>query len=174
MKAEILRRTIMPDTTENKTDIKDKSKTPSRAFFVVRRLAVAIFMTAIAGGAIWFFFVLSPKTDPNLVKLSGRIEGDDAAVSAKTAGRIKEIKVREGDQVKAGQIIAVIDDEQVRAREEQQQSLVEQAEARVTSAKQQIAVLNAQLEQSNTGVDQARLDAQGRVSQAEADVAKAE
>jgi len=35
-------------------------------------------------------------------------------------------------------------------------------------------VLNAQLEESNIGVDQARLDAQGRVSQAEAQVAHAE
>src|SRR6185503_10256534 len=42
------------------------------------------------------------------------------------------------------------------------------------SAQQQIAVLNAQLEESNIGVGQARLDAQGRVSQAEAQVAHAE
>jgi HlyD family secretion protein len=35
-------------------------------------------------------------------------------------------------------------------------------------------VLTAQLDSSNTGVDQARIDAQGRVSQAEADVAHAE
>ena len=44
--------------------------------------------------------------------------------------------------------------------------MVLQAEAKVLMAQQQIAVLNAQLEESNIGVDQARLDAQGRVSQA--------
>src|ERR1044072_10058641 len=37
-----------------------------------------------------------------------------------------------------------------------------------------MAVLNAQLEESNIGVDQAKIDAQGRVSQAEAQVAQAE
>lgn len=164
----------MSDSTEKKTESKNTAKTPSRATFMMRRAVALIIIAVIAGGAIWFFFLRSPGKDPNLIKLSGRIEGDDAAVSAKVSGRLKEITVREGDQVKKGQVIAVIDDEQVRAREQQEQSLVQQSEAKVSAARQQISVLNAQLDQSNTGVDQARLDAQGRVSQAEADVARAE
>jgi HlyD family secretion protein len=128
----------------------------------------------MAGGAVWYFFIRKPAAPHNLIKLSGRIEGDDTTVATKISGRIREIQVREGDQVKAGQVIALIDDEQVRAREQQEQSMVLQAEARVLSAQQQIAVLNAQLEESNIGVDQARVDAQGRVSQAEAQVAQAE
>src|SRR5262245_9519333 len=134
----------------------------------------ALLVLVIAGGAIWYFLIRTPPTPHNLLKLSGRIEGDDTTVATKVAGRIREIKVREGDQVKAGQVLAVIDDEQIRAREQQEQSNVLQAEARVLAAQQQIAVLNAQLEESNIGVDQARIDAQGRVSQAEAQVAHAE
>lgn len=140
----------------------------------IKKIALLAVVAAIVGTAVWYFALRTPAVDPNVIKLSGRIEGDDAAVSAKVAGRIREISVREGDQVKAGQVIAVIDDEQVKAREEQERSLVQQAEARVASVRQQIAVLSAQLESSNTGVDQARIDAQGRVSQAEADVARAE
>ncbi|PWT95383.1 MAG: hypothetical protein C5B55_01375 [Blastocatellia bacterium] len=169
---EIMKERVMPESKENKTA--ETSKTPSRKVYMMRRAVALVLIAGVAGGAIWFFFLRSPKADPNVVKLSGRIEGDDAAVSAKVGGRLKEITVREGDQVKAGQVIASIDDEQVRAREEQEQSLVEQSEAKVAWAKQQIAVLNAQLEQSDVGVDQAKLDAQGRVSQAEADLAKAE
>jgi HlyD family secretion protein len=139
-----------------------------------KKIVVIALALAVVGTAVWYFVLRTPAVDPNVIKLSGRIEGDDAAVSAKVAGRIREINVREGDQVKAGQLIAVIDDEQVAAREEQERSLVQQSEARVASVRQQIAVLSAQLESSNTGVDQARIDAQGRVSQAEADVARAE
>ena len=139
-----------------------------------RRVLVLTLVIAVVGVAVWYFVLRTPATDQNVIKLSGRIEGDDAAVAAKVSGRIREINVREGDEVKAGQLIAVIDDEQVKAREEQERSLVQQAEARVASVRQQIAVLTAQLESSNTGVDQARIDAQGRVSQAEADVANAE
>lgn len=138
------------------------------------KILIALLVLSIAGGSIWYFLIRTPAEPQNLIKLSGRIEGDDTTVSTKVAGRIREIQVREGDPVKAGQVIAVIDDEQVRAREEQERSKVLQAEARVLSAQQQIAVLNAQLEESNIGVDQARIDAQGRVSQAEAQVAHAE
>lgn len=138
------------------------------------KILVVLLVLATVGGAIWYFFIRTPPAPKNLIKLSGRIEGDDTVVATKIPGRIREIQVREGDQVKAGQVIALIDDEQVRAREEQEQSKVQQAEARVLAAQQQIAVLNAQLEESNIGVDQARMDAQGRVSQAEAQVAHAE
>ncbi|HKU75626.1 MAG TPA: HlyD family efflux transporter periplasmic adaptor subunit [Pyrinomonadaceae bacterium] len=138
------------------------------------KVLIALLVLSLAGGAVWYFLIRTPPAPKNLIKLSGRIEGDDTTVASKIAGRIQEIKVREGDVVKAGQVIALIDDEQVRAREQQEQSMVLQAEARVLSAQQQIAVLNAQLEESNIGVDQARVDAQGRVSQAEAQVAHAE
>lgn len=138
------------------------------------KVVVALLVLAIAGGAVWYFVIRKPSGPANLIKVSGRIEGDDTTVATKISGRIREIQVREGDVVKAGQVIAVIDDEQVRAREQQEQSMVLQAEAKVLGAQQQIAVLTAQLEESNIGVDQARIDAQGRVSQAEAQVAHAE
>ena len=145
----------------------------SRAKKILKPI-VALLVLSIVGVTVWYFLIRTPATPANLIKLSGRIEGDDTTVATKISGRIREIQVREGDQVKAGQLIALIDDEQVRAREEQERSNVTQAEARVLSAQQQIAVLNAQLQESNIGVDQARIDAQGRVSQAEAQVAHAE
>ena len=49
-----------------------------------------------------------------------------------------------------------------------------QAEARVELSRHQITVLNEQLRQSEIGVDQARADAEGRVSEAEARLASAE
>ena len=60
------------------------------------------------------------------------------------------MRVREGDQVKAGDVIAIIDDEQIRAREQQAQSAVDQAAAQLRSARQQIAILNEQLSNATT------------------------
>jgi len=156
----------MSDAKENK----DKNNRSGK----LKKIMIALVVVSLAGGAIWYFVIRKPAGPKNLIKVSGRIEGDDATVSTKIAGRIRDIQVREGDRVKAGQLIAVIDDDQVNAREEQEQSNVQQAEARVSSAQQQIAVLTAQLEESNLGVDQAKIDAQGRVSQGEAQVAQAE
>jgi HlyD family secretion protein len=140
----------------------------------LKKAVIALVVLSLAGGAVWYFLIRKPAGPKNLIKLSGRIEGDDATVSTKIAGRIREITVREGDHVKVGQLIAVIDDDQVNAREEQEESKVLQAEARLRSAQQQVSVLQAQLEESNIGVDQAKVDAQGRVSQADAQVAQAE
>jgi HlyD family secretion protein len=133
-----------------------------------------LLILGLAGFATWRLFLTPPGLPPGVIAVSGRIEGDDAAVAAKTAGRIREITVREGDRVEAGRVIAVLDDEQIRAREQQAAAAVRQAEARARVAQHQIAVLNEQLRQNELGVEQARADAQGRVSEAEARLAAAE
>jgi len=133
--------------------------------------ALALGAVAFAG---WRGLFGAPSVPPGVVDVSGRIEGDDSAVAAKTSGRIREITVREGDSVTAGQVIAVLDDEQIRAREDQAAAAVRQAEARVRLSQHQIGVLNESLRQSRFGVDQARADAEGRVNEAEAKLAAAE
>ena len=129
---------------------------------------------ALAGYLIWSNFVAPPKIPRSMVALSGRIEGDDSAVAPKTTGRILEIRFREGDSVKAGETIAVLDDEQVFARADQARAAVTVAEARLRSSRDQVEVLQAQLQQNDLQTEQSKLDASGRVRQAEADVAAAE
>src|SRR5437773_7427864 len=124
--------------------------------------------------AVWRLFLAPSAVPPDVIAVSGRIEGDDSAVATKTSGRIREITVREGDRVEAGQVIAVLDDEQVRAREQQAEASVRQADAKVRLAQHQITVLNEALRQNQIGVDQARGDAEGRVSEAQARLAAAE
>ena len=141
-----------------------------------RRLAIVavVVILGLAGFAVWRFVLAPPALPPGVLAVSGRIEGDDSAVAAKTSGRIREISVREGDRVEAGQVIAVLDDEQIRAREQQAMAAVRQAEARVRLAQHQIAVLDEQLQQSRLGVGQARGDAEGRVNEAEGKLAAAD
>jgi HlyD family secretion protein len=141
-----------------------------------RRLAIVAVVVVIAVGALaaWRFVLAPPAVPAGVLTVSGRIEGDDSAVAAKTSGRIREITVREGDPVQAGAVIAVLDDEQIRAREQQAMAAVRQAEARVKLSQHQIGVLEEQLRQSQLGVDQSRSDAQGRVSEADGKLAAAE
>lgn len=138
------------------------------------RPLLAIAFLAIAGFLLWRFVFTKPKLPDNVVVLSGRIEGDDSSVAPKTSGRILEIRFREGDTVKAGEVIARLDDQQIKAREQQALGAVTQAEARYRSAQQQVLVLREQLQQSQLQTGQAKADAAGRVSQAEADLAAAE
>src|SRR5262245_3865531 len=123
---------------------------------------------------IWRLFFWKPRGPERVIALSGRIEGDDSAVAPKTTGRILEVRYREGDSVKAGDTIAVLDFAQILAREEQAKAVVRQSEARAQSARDQIAVLQEQLRQGQLETEQARIDAEGRVRQAEAELAAAE
>jgi HlyD family secretion protein len=137
-------------------------------------LWLVVVVASVFGIVIWRLAFATSKVPDNVVVLSGRIEGDDSAISPKTSGRIAEIRFREGDSVKAGDTIALLDDEQVRAREEQARAALAVSEARQRAAISQLAALQAQLEQSQIQTDQSRMDAEGRVRQAEAEVSTAE
>jgi HlyD family secretion protein len=150
---------------------------PKPARSRLRRYLPGLLFLAVLGGAaflVWRLFFAGATQPENVITLSGRIEGDPAAVAAKLSGRILEVRVREGDTVNAGDVIAVLDDEQIRARESQAQASVTDAEARAEAARAQIAVLQEQLRQSELLTEQARTDAQGRVHQAENEVVAAE
>jgi len=138
------------------------------------RIAAILTVVLVAGFFVWWFLIRQPPIPNNIIALSGRVEGDDSVVAAKTSGRIREIHVREGDTVKAGDVIAILDEEQAAAREQQARAAAQEAETRITRSKEQVGVLTEQLKQARFTVEQARLDAQGRVHQAEAQVATAE
>jgi HlyD family secretion protein len=113
---------------------------PAAARFSRRRLLVAgtlVLVGALVGVAGWRLFFATPSLPPGVIAVSGRIEGDDSAIAPKTAGRLREIAVREGDQVEAGAVIAVLDDEQIRAREQQAEAALRQAKARLAAAQAQ-------------------------------------
>src|SRR5262249_50579781 len=77
-----------------------KETKPARRRF--RQWLPGLLFLAIVGGAIyvlWRIFFASAGGPDNVVTLSGRIEGDPAAVAAKLSGRILEVRVREGDRV---------------------------------------------------------------------------
>jgi HlyD family secretion protein len=140
-----------------------------------KRLVIVVMLAVVAGVAIlvWRTFGRSSNAE-GVIPLSGRLEGDDSAVAAKVAGRIVEIRVAEGDPIKAGDVIAILDDEQVKAREDQARAALTQSEARARAAREQIEVLEEQLRQMQLQTTQSRADAEGRVLEAEADLAGAE
>ena len=139
-----------------------------------RIFPLIILILGVAGFFVWRGYFANPRVPDNLVVLSGRIEGDDSAVAPKTTGRILEIRVREGDTVKAGDAIAILDDAQLTSREDQAKAALEGAEARAKSARDQISVYEQELQQNELSMEQAKVDAEGRVKQAESDVAAAE
>jgi HlyD family secretion protein len=166
-----LKRVVPARLIEAEPVIRESARRAPRRLFAG---ILVLLVGALVALGVWRLFFAAPAIPPGVIVLSGRIEGDDAAIAPKTSGRIRELTVREGDQVAAGDVIAMLDDEQIRAREEQSAAGVRQAEARVRAAREQIGVLGEQLRQNQLSVDQAKTDAQGKVSEAEGRVAAAE
>ncbi|HXX13297.1 MAG TPA: HlyD family efflux transporter periplasmic adaptor subunit [Candidatus Eremiobacteraceae bacterium] len=139
---------------------------------VVRILVIA--GVAMVLLLIWKVFFANPALPPSIVALSGRIEGDDSAVAPKTSGKVLEITVREGDSVTAGQVIARLDDAQVRAQEQAARAALLDAQAKARSANDQISILHEQLHENQLQSTQSNMDAEGRVRQAQAELTAAE
>jgi len=126
-------------------------------------------LLALAGLGTATYFLTRPKS--NGLEFSGRIEGYETDVGAKVAGRVMEVTVREGAEVKRGQLLVKLDDDELRAQ-------VAGAEARIRSAKQQeqnaklqLTVIQSQISEAEMRLQQSEGDTSGRVSQAEAQVA---
>lgn len=160
--------------TQGAGDTSDPSKTPGLPRRRRGIVAIAVLALFAIGAFLLWRGVFSRRAPENVISLSGRIEGDDSAVAPKLGGRLIEVRVHEGDAVKTGDVLAVLDDEQVRAREDQARAALAQAEARMKAAQEQIAVLGAQLRQNQLQTSQAKVDASGRVRQAEAELAAAQ
>src|SRR5580765_713846 len=113
-----------------------------------RGFLLILIVAAVLGIVVWRIMAARSNPPDNLVVLSGRIEGDDSNIAPKTSGRITDVRFREGDSVKTGDIIATLDDAQIRAREDQARAALAVNEARERAARTGLATLQEQLQQS--------------------------
>ena len=88
-------------------------------------LAVAGF--AIVVGIVAFIGFLALGRDPEVIQ--GEMEVEEYRVSGKVPGRILELRVKEGDHVKAGDTLAIIESPEVEAKMVQARSAADAAQA---------------------------------------------
>jgi HlyD family secretion protein len=94
-------------------------------------LAIIGFSAVVALVALIGFFALG--RDPELIQ--GQVEVSEYRVSSKVPGRILEIRVKEGDFVKVGDTLAILDAPEVRAKMEQARSAENAASAQEEMAR---------------------------------------
>ena len=76
----------------------------NRVFLILALLTV--------GSLIWYFLTVRPTGDLQLI---GTVDANEVLVSAKIPGRIQTLTVDEGQDVKAGQLIAIIESDDLEA-----------------------------------------------------------
>jgi len=116
-------------------------KKPNRWLF---RIA-AILVAAVVLYGLWQF--LQPEGLPaGLASGNGRIEAVEIDVATKTAGRVEEILVNEGDFVTAGQVLARMDTDAIQAQLKQAEAQKQQAAVSVEAARHQVVQRRAERE----------------------------
>lgn len=102
-------------------------------------LAIAIGVVGI-GAALFAWQSLQKKDLPDgFASGNGRIEAVEIDIAAKTAGRIKEILVDEGDFVTAGQVLAKMDTAVLEAQQREALARLRQAQNAIETARSQVA-----------------------------------
>ncbi len=133
-------------------------------------IPLALLLLGIGIGLRYYFF---HRPEDNNLELSGRIEGYETDLGAKVGGRIEWIAVREGDLVHKGQVIAQLDNAELKAQLEGAKARFQAAQQQVNQARLQIEVIRSQIEEAQLNLRQSAEDAQGRINQAQATVAAA-
>jgi HlyD family secretion protein len=119
-------------------------------------LSLAAVAAAGLGGAYWWTHRPLPLP-PGIAYGNGRLEADPIDIATKFPGRIAELRVDEGDLVKAGQTVALMDTrdlqqqlEKAEAEVRQQRKAIAGAEANLEQFRSQVRLAEQQMERTNT------------------------
>jgi multidrug resistance efflux pump len=146
------------------------------------KLRYLVLAVALAGAAWWWLGRTTPAVQaatpfvrPSVLMAPGRVEPvhDAVKLAFETQGRIAEILVDEGDAVRAGQVLARLDDRLARARVAAARAALAQTKARYLLARrgprpEDIAAARAEADAAaaaaaHRGAEQARSDQLGKV-----------
>ncbi len=123
-----------------------------------------LIVTVLAAGVVGVYAYRGRSRQPeNRIVVSGNIELTEVNIAFKTAGRLIERTVDEGDAVKKGQLIARLDRDQLVAQRAAQVAAIQSAESQLaqsqTAVQWQKATLSADIETRNADLasNQARL-----------------
>lgn len=112
-----------------------------------KRIIVIVAVLVVAGVAAYAFWGFGRRPDGPIV-ISGNIELTEVNIAFKTAGRLIERNVDEGDNVKKGQLLARLDRDQLVAERAREVAALEAAGTEVAQAESSI-----QWEKANLAAD---------------------
>ncbi len=119
-----------------------------------RLLLLLALLAAGAGGGYWWFHA-GPLLPPGIASGNGRLEAEEIDIATKFAGRVAQLSVDEGDMVKAGQAVAMMDTrdlsaslKKARSLANQAQQVLEEAQANVIQQETQVMFAKQELDRT--------------------------
>jgi HlyD family secretion protein len=110
----------------------------------MKKPILVLLLLAAAGVAVWAFRGMG-KTPDNRLMISGNIELTEVNIAFKTAGRLIERTVDEGDPVKNGQLIARLDRDQLTAQRDREAAGLASSQAQLVQAQTSVELERASL-----------------------------
>lgn len=113
---------------------------------IVSMSIVLVVLFAVLAFGVWTVFFESSGLPPEgFARGNGRIEADLIDISPRLAGRVAEIRVREGDRVRPQDVLAVMDTTELNSQMMRAEAAVASAESAVGVAVAQVAQAEAKL-----------------------------
>ncbi|MFP3392607.1 HlyD family secretion protein [Brevibacillus sp. SIMBA_040] len=140
-----------------------------RAWIGVAGFAVGITVL----GTFLFGPGIGSVTGKDSTQIAGVIEGTEVDLSFKMGGSIEQIAIADGDEVKAGQLVATLNSEELLAKKEQAEAAYHLAQVKLEQAKKGVSLTDssssAQVDQAQAVVNSAKaqLDANKNGARAE-------
>ncbi len=124
---------------------------------VVGLLAAFLLIGAAGGGYYWYYTTKYVSTD------DARVSGTIVSISSKVSGKVSQLLVAEGDTVKAGQVLASIDPQDIVAQKAQAEAGLAAARANYEqlingSRPQEIQQARAAADQAKANLDYAAVN----------------
>jgi RND family efflux transporter MFP subunit len=141
---------------------------------LIRRvIRLAIFASLIAGCYFFGRVYLWPPEDRSKIQVVGMIEAPEVNITSRIAGRIKALSLLEGDRVRRGQVVCLIEDVDLRNQLAKSKADLAHAEADLAQARRDLERDN-KLARENIIPSKTRDDAITLVQQDQANVLSAE
>jgi HlyD family secretion protein len=109
-----------------------------------KRIPILLVALAVIGAAVYWYRGTG-KAPGNRLMISGNIELDEVNIAFKTAGRLTERSVDEGDGVKKGQVVARLDRDQLAAQREREVAALASSESQLQQAQTAVELQRASL-----------------------------
>lgn len=127
-----------------------------------------VVVVGIVAVALWKFAPWATPPDENMLLASGTVDATEIAAAFRVPGILSKRPVDEGSRIKAGDLLAALDDRETVARLRQAEAAHQAAEARLKDLQQgyrapEIAEARAQVEQARA--NRANLDEEARRSE---------
>jgi HlyD family secretion protein len=108
-------------------------------------LTIVVLGAAIAGGYAYWLQDQAARAPPGLARANGRVEIERVDVATKYAGRLAEVRVNEGAEVKKADILVHLDTTEVRAQLVAARAAVHRAHQSIARAQADVALREAEL-----------------------------